>query len=410
MSLRLKIFLPLVVFVLLFISYAKLQWLPQLTAFITQQHKEQLTGHLHSVGESLIPLLLEDQLANIHGLLDSLLEDNPNWMQIELRDKDSKILYPIFSQPLPEEKNDVLVLRRSLKIYTRQIATIDVVVDISKDLENIKQLENHLFTGLLVLLIVISLAVSIMVEWIVSRPVQRLAEASNHIAKGNYTAPLPKKSSDEIGQLVGSFESMRTSLEDYNIRIKQEIEGHISAAEDLAEQKEHFAYHAAHDSLTGLINRREFESRLRVAVDRAYMDRATHTLLFIDLDKFKQLNDSCGHLAGDELLRKFSRLIEHHVREHDSVARYGGDEFAVLLEFCPLDIATRFVNDLLSDIKDFVFTWENQEHRIGASIGVAVITEHTQTIENAISAADDACYIAKENGRNCYHIHAPEQA
>ena len=410
MSLRVKIFLPLVVFVLLFISYAKLQWLPQLTAFITQQHKEQLTGHLHSVGESLVPLLLEDQLANIHSILDSLLEDNPNWMQIELRDKDSKILYPIFSQPLPEAKSDVLVVRRPLKIYTRQIATIDVVVDISKDLENIKQLENHLFIGLLILLIIISLAVSIMVELIVSRPVERLAEASNHIAKGNYTAPLPNKSSDEIGQLVGSFESMRTSLEDYNNRIKQEIEGHKSTAENLAEQKEHFAYHAAHDSLTGLINRREFESRLRAAIDRAYMDRATHTVLFIDLDKFKQLNDSCGHLAGDELLKQISRLIECHIRDRDSVARYGGDEFTVLLEFCPLDIATKIVTDLLSDMNEFVFTWEKQEYRIGASIGVAVITEHTKTIENAISAADNACYIAKENGRNCYHVHVPEQA
>ncbi|MGB5260153.1 MAG: EAL domain-containing protein [Gammaproteobacteria bacterium] len=163
-------------------------------------------------------------------------------------------------------------------------------------------------------------------------------------------------------------------------------------------------YQASHDALTGLINRREFELRLDRAIRVARAQSAKHALLYIDLDQFKIVNDTCGHAAGDELLQQLSRLLLSTVRYRDTLSRLGGDEFGMLLENCPLDKAVSIANDLLKVMDSFQFTWDESVLTLGMSIGVVPLDHTTSDIAAAMSAADSACYIAKEAGRNRVQI------
>jgi len=169
-------------------------------------------------------------------------------------------------------------------------------------------------------------------------------------------------------------------------------------------------HQATHDNLTGLINRREFEIRLEHAFVNVRADNVEYALCFMDLDQFKLINDTCGHNAGDELLRQVSTLLKQCVRRTDTLARLGGDEFGVLLEACTLQKAEQIAQILLRTINDFRFSWQGQTFDIGVSIGVAPITALTANISELLSAADTACYLAKDKGRNRIHIYHPEDS
>lgn len=164
------------------------------------------------------------------------------------------------------------------------------------------------------------------------------------------------------------------------------------------------SYHASHDALTGLINRREFEHRVERAIRQSHQHAATHALLYLDLDQFKVVNDTCGHAAGDELLRQLAHLLTSKVRQRDTLSRLGGDEFGMLLDNCPLDRAVEIANSLLKSLESFQFSWVESSFTLGISIGVVPIDRSTTDIASAMSAADSACYIAKESGRNQVQI------
>ena len=160
------------------------------------------------------------------------------------------------------------------------------------------------------------------------------------------------------------------------------------------------SYEATHDALTGLINRREFERRLtRVITDLAAVT-ADHALLCLDLDRFKLVNDACGHDAGDDLLRGLSALLGGHLRKRDTLARLGGDEFGVLLENCPLVEASRIAESLRVEIEQFRFDWGGRAHSIAASIGLIPVIAETGGMAAVLRAADAACYTAKDAGGN----------
>jgi diguanylate cyclase (GGDEF)-like protein len=161
---------------------------------------------------------------------------------------------------------------------------------------------------------------------------------------------------------------------------------------------------AFHDSLTELHNRAEFERRLNLAVQVAQQTGETHALLYLDLDQFKLVNDSCGHLAGDELLRRLARRMQQSIRESDSLARLGGDEFGVLLKNCPLERAEQLALGLLESIREYRFNWNARIFSVGASIGVVRVNgEEDAAI--LLSQADMACYAAKDRGRNRVYIY-----
>ncbi len=173
---------------------------------------------------------------------------------------------------------------------------------------------------------------------------------------------------------------------------------HISA------KNRQLSYQASHDALTGLINRHEFELRLDRSIRIARTQSGVHALLYIDLDQFKVVNDTCGHAAGDELLRQLSGLLLGSVRHRDTLGRLGGDEFGMLLENCPLDKAVSLANKLLKTLDEFQFSWNENSFTLGMCIGVVAIDSTTNDIAAAMSAADAACYIAKESGRNRVQI------
>ncbi|MFZ9968104.1 MAG: putative bifunctional diguanylate cyclase/phosphodiesterase, partial [Steroidobacteraceae bacterium] len=133
----------------------------------------------------------------------------------------------------------------------------------------------------------------------------------------------------------------------------------------------------------------------------------THVLVFIDLDRFKLVNDTCGHLAGDELLRQITGLLQTRVRADDSLARLGGDEFGVLLLNCAAESARNIADGMRQVIKDYAFRWEDRTMTVGASIGLVELSHRTESIASLLSAADMACYAAKDGGRNRVHIHDP---
>ena len=183
----------------------------------------------------------------------------------------------------------------------------------------------------------------------------------------------------------------------------------LFACEDITETRklsEQLSYHASHDSLTSLLNRREFDNRLKRVMESSREEDSEHALCYLDLDQFKQINDSCGHTAGDELLRQLGELLKRNVRKRDTLARLGGDEFGILMEHCTLHQARKVAENLRDKIEHFRFAWDNRVFNIGVSIGLVPIAASTgaNSIE-ILKQADSACYAAKNGGRNRIHIY-----
>jgi len=179
----------------------------------------------------------------------------------------------------------------------------------------------------------------------------------------------------------------------------------VTETHELSEQ---IAYQASHDALTGLANRLEFDAHIKEAVKVACADSSEHALCYLDLDQFKVVNDTCGHLAGDELLRQLGDLLRKNIRRHDFVARLGGDEFGILMYNCSLNEAFRACEKIRDMIKDFQFAWEDKSFTIGVSIGVSSINDTSGNAVDLLKEADAACYAAKDNGRNRVHVFRPD--
>lgn len=171
----------------------------------------------------------------------------------------------------------------------------------------------------------------------------------------------------------------------------------VTAATRMARE---LSYHANHDALTGLLNRRVLEARLERAVASAAELDCRHALLFFDLDRFKAINDGGGHVAGDEMLRQLAVLLRRQLREHDTLARMGGDEFAVLLENCTEARANTVAEKIRTTIGSFAFTWEGRTYRPGASVGQVEFSGSGLAARDLVEAADRMCYAAKAAGRD----------
>lgn len=179
----------------------------------------------------------------------------------------------------------------------------------------------------------------------------------------------------------------------------------VGHARKLARQ---LSYQATHDALTGLYNRRAFEEQLKDALESARAGGCEHALCYLDLDQFKVVNDTCGHIAGDELLKQLAHLLQGKVREADVLSRLGGDEFGILLRHCTLEQARAIAEDLRRSVRDFRFVCEEHSFETGISVGVVSINGHTHNLTEVQSAADVACYAAKEGGRNRVHVYVPD--
>ncbi|MGH8287680.1 MAG: EAL domain-containing protein [Steroidobacteraceae bacterium] len=177
--------------------------------------------------------------------------------------------------------------------------------------------------------------------------------------------------------------------------------GAVVLLHDVSEQRglaRQMSYQATHDALTGLVNRREFERRLEEAIERGHRGDGQHVLCYLDLDRFKVINDTSGHLAGDSMLREVAKLLRDAVRDSDTVARVGGDEFGMLLVGCPLEKARQIADDVCRSVGEHRFVWRDKIFNIGVSVGLVEISRESGTLEELLTAADSACYVAKKQG------------
>jgi diguanylate cyclase (GGDEF)-like protein/PAS domain S-box-containing protein len=192
----------------------------------------------------------------------------------------------------------------------------------------------------------------------------------------------------------------------------KEILGLVLVLHDTSELRgltRQMTYQASHDALTGLVNRREFERRLQEAMDSAQTGTVGHALCYLDLDRFKTVNDTCGHTAGDNMLREVASLIKEAVRDSDTVGRIGGDEFALLLVGCPLEKARQIADDVVRSVNDYRFVWKDKIFNIGVSIGLVEIGGGGGAIEDIMNSADSACYVAKKQGGLHVHVYSARE-
>ena len=181
--------------------------------------------------------------------------------------------------------------------------------------------------------------------------------------------------------------------------------GQIQDITEAHQLSKELSYQATHDSLTGLVNRREFEARIEYALEGTWRNGKEHAICYLDLDQFKVINDTCGHVAGDELLRQVANVLRVKVRASDTIARLGGDEFGLLMENCPLAQSQRVAESFRAAIEDFQFVWDDKRFRVGVSIGLVPINGESASVTEVLQQADTACYAAKDLGRNRVHIY-----
>ena len=193
----------------------------------------------------------------------------------------------------------------------------------------------------------------------------------------------------------------------------ESIAGVVVIMHDVSERRglaQQMSFQAAHDALTGLINRLEFERQIEQSLQSVRDQGASHVLCYLDLDRFKAVNDTCGHMAGDNMLREIAALIRDEVRESDFVARLGGDEFGLLLIGCPLPKAQQIADDVVRAVKDYKFVWQDKIFTVGVSIGLVEIGRESGSIADILSTADSACYVAKQRGRGQVHVYSSKDA
>ena len=209
----------------------------------------------------------------------------------------------------------------------------------------------------------------------------------------------------------GGVFPMDLSVSEVGIKGQKLYSAIVRDISDRKKADEKLSYQAKHDPLTGLVNRFEFESRTKRLLSTIKHKKDEHALCYLDLDQFKVVNDTCGHAAGDELLRQLSSVLSGIVRHRDTLARLGGDEFGVLMEHCSLEQAYRVAESLQKAIQEHQFSWEERNFRVGVSIGLVPITTTTNSLTELMKNADIACYMAKDMGRNriqIYHIEHSE--
>lgn len=214
-----------------------------------------------------------------------------------------------------------------------------------------------------------------------------------------------------IQRLDGSTVSV--TLVGSPIHTAGKVSGTVLVLHDMTQERQYIAnlsWQATHDALTGLANRREFEFRLEQTLHQLSRQPARHALMFLDLDQFKLVNDTCGHAAGDELLRHICALLQSGLREGDTLARLGGDEFGILLENCTPEASEKIAENLRRTVQDLHFVWKGRPFVTTVSVGLVHITQSPATLESLLRAADMACYMAKEKGRNRVQLYHPDDS
>ncbi|MBW8371768.1 MAG: EAL domain-containing protein [Thiobacillus sp.] len=271
-----------------------------------------------------------------------------------------------------------------------------VGLDVSRS-ATIQSQRDAILRSLLILLA--GLSVSLYLAWRIgrqiTRPILALTHTVSRIGEGHLDERVAQTGEAELGMLQHGVNHMAAHLQTMQDQMQEKID----------QATARLVYQASHDALTGLINRREFEQRLERTLWSALQQDREHALCYMDLDQFKVINDSCGHAAGDELLRQLALLLKSNLRERDTLARLGGDEFALLLENCSIPDALEVADTFRAEVQRFRFKWQDRIFAVGMSVGMVAINRDSSTAASLLSAADAACFVAKDRGRNQIHVY-----
>jgi diguanylate cyclase (GGDEF)-like protein len=242
---------------------------------------------------------------------------------------------------------------------------------------------------------------SILVSWVsrsISQPIRDMTAALKRFMIGSQQVSNGKNTLPEIKSLQSTINQISREMQHVEADMRHRIQ----------DAQAQLRYQARHDALTGLVNRQELERRLQQALQDVKLHRANHVFCYMDLDQFRVINDTCGHLAGDEMLRQISMILSQRIRAEDTFARLGGDEFGLLLSYCQVEKAIEIAAQLRQMVETFRFMHEGRLFQTGISIGIVEITPDLKDVGQITRHADAACYVAKDNGRNQIHLFHPE--
>jgi diguanylate cyclase (GGDEF)-like protein len=387
MGIRLKFLLPLLTLAFLFLLSIKIVVWPQLVAAEVEQHIVDERKKIEMLGTTLIHPLRNSDLAQVYSILDNVLENHPYWHHIILTDLDGTRIYPLQEITLPPNEN-LVVLQHSIQFFGTPVATLLLNTDMSSIHRQHDSFARQSGTLIVVLLIVAVTISIILQERLITRPMRSLVVASQKMADGDFDAHLPIAGTDEVGQLIRSFGTMREEVNNYQIKL----------------------HNLAHyDILTGLPNRMMFFDRLEHAIAQAHRSKGVIGLLFLDLDKFKAINDTLGHPTGDAVLVSVAKRLIATMREGDTIARLGGDEFTVIVE------GVEHANEVETAAQRIISAFNHsvqagdQQIQVKMSIGVTIYPKDTTEISTLIQNADIAMYQAKDAGSGTYRFFSKDE-
>ena len=323
--------------------------------------------------------LHDKNFINASGETQIVDEDESNWY----------FFAPVLVEPDDQSINDELFASQS---SDNEKLIGYVFVTVSK--ESLKAIDSGILFSNSIIVFVIGLLLLFTLKKTIKRltkPLYSISSIMKNAEQGEYASHVEVDGPEEFRHIAGAYNRMIGVLADRD--------------EMLRKQNVSLEKQAVHDHLTGLMNRTGFEKSLKLAIEESKISEAQHALCYMDLDKFKIINDSCGHNAGDDLLKNICKVLSRHIREDsDVLARVGGDEFSLILKNCSLEKARDICENICEDINNYRFIWGEKVFSVGISIGITLLDAKAGAIHNIVSKADKACYVAKEKGRGQVYV------
>jgi len=380
-----------------------------------QREEDKLSQHALTTAKFLSAVIHNQTELHGQDYIERLLKasqlNREPYLSLIIADADNHAIANLgtsfnISETLPQQ--DTIVMQQSTHDITmvkvlstepahRLLGYVFVAIDKASLIEDHRQafIKN---VGYITLALILC---SILVSWVsrsISQPIRDMTSALKRFVIGSQQVSQGKNSLPEIKSLQTTINQISRDMQHVEADMRHRIQ----------DAQAQLRYQARHDALTGLVNRQELERRLQQALQDVKQHRANHVFCYMDLDQFRVINDTCGHLAGDEMLRQISMILSQRIRAEDTFARLGGDEFGLLLSYCQIEKAIEIAAQLRQMVETFRFMHEGRLFQTGISIGIVEITTTLKDVGEITRHADAACYVAKDNGRNQIHLFHPE--
>lgn len=380
-----------------------------------QREEDKLSQHALTTAKFLSAVIHNQTELHGQDYIERLLKasqlNREPYLSLIIADADNHAIANLgtsfnISETLPQQ--DTIVMQQSTHDITmvkvlstepthRLLGYVFVAIDKASLIEDHRQafIKN---VGYITLALILC---SILVSWVsrsISQPIRDMTSALKRFVIGSQQVSQGKNSLPEIKSLQTTINQISRDMQHVEADMRHRIQ----------DAQAQLRYQARHDALTGLVNRQELERRLQQALQDVKQHRANHVFCYMDLDQFRVINDTCGHLAGDEMLRQISMILSQRIRAEDTFARLGGDEFGLLLSYCQVEKAIEIAAQLRQMVETFRFMHEGRLFQTGITIGIVEITTTLKDVGEITRHADAACYVAKDNGRNQIHLFHPE--